>query len=784
MSLRPIIRLSLGLGILLAVILISLLGTIYLAPSQSLEFLAQQFTRSQGIILRKVDIHSPWIRRNAAGFWEVFIARVDLSINEHRALLEGIEAQFTTAELLRGKFSTITLSDLELAIHLSNSDSSLSPTGSGNDELSLVSAQHALADAYEQMRGIPVGQFEIRAGRLRTDSPLQAVWLSESLPELKFSGALDMQSQRLAAFDINASTEIMGKYYETRLEGSLGEQSLQVRLSVDEQLFLTLAQEQLQTLLPDVGITISPSDQNSGIELEMRIEGSAIELRSTALTSSTQLSVLPNAEISLNLDSALLSCNTPTLCKGSSRLVVHVYPQDSGSFSIEGSDHSFAQIDVELPLSFAGSREEFDLDSPLANIEIREWSSGTTRGNVSLFFENLHSHRGLSNSLSANFESHELNASLAGIIPEEFRLEGSINANDEEFGLVGELSSAKRLLGGASISHSFGRDTGSIDLRIEPPSFNEESPLSSYLDFTALLRESDNFDSFDLIDGEARLRADIGWSRQSSGDWALGGPIIIQLDSLSGFVDDTLFVGARSNLFAELSPTMALRSTHPTTLTLDRIDSGLIFENASLAYEFTLTPQIAEGLSFELADVHAEFLDGSLTIPSIRSASLENQQPQLDLILSGLDLGSIIELANYPEVSVQGRVSGYLPIDLRLDAPDDESQFLVKRGLVSALKPGGVIRYLPLDEISSNQNIRLVNEALANYQFNTLDTTLDVAKDGEMTFGVVLAGHNPDMNGGQAINLNVNISDNLLDLLNSLRASRDITDELERRLRD
>jgi hypothetical protein len=152
----------------------------------------------------------------------------------------------------------------------------------------------------------------------------------------------------------------------------------------------------------------------------------------------------------------------------------------------------------------------------------------------------------------------------------------------------------------------------------------------------------------------------------------------------------------------------------------------------------------------------------------------------LDLVLSGVDLGAVVELASYPELIVEGSVSGYLP--LRLAADQDLSAVTVSEGLISALKPGGSIRYSPLNAVTANQSLSLVNEALANYQFSTLDTTLDIAKDGEIELGVVLAGANPDMNGGQAINLNVNISDNLVDLLASLRASRELTEELEQRL--
>ena len=107
----------------------------------------------------------------------------------------------------------------------------------------------------------------------------------------------------------------------------------------------------------------------------------------------------------------------------------------------------------------------------------------------------------------------------------------------------------------------------------------------------------------------------------------------------------------------------------------------------------------------------------------------------------------------------------------------------VSEGLISALKPGGSIRYTPLGGITSgNQSIQLVNEALANYQFTTLDTTLELDEVGELSLGVVLSGSNPELSAGQAINLNVSINDNLRSLLQSLQASRKLTEELEQRL--
>jgi hypothetical protein len=77
--------------------------------------------------------------------------------------------------------------------------------------------------------------------------------------------------------------------------------------------------------------------------------------------------------------------------------------------------------------------------------------------------------------------------------------------------------------------------------------------------------------------------------------------------------------------------------------------------------------------------------------------------------------------------------------------------------------------------------MKLVNEALEHYNFETLDSTLNLQKSGEMKIAVALRGESPTMNGGQEINLNLNISDNLNSLLQSLLASRQIEEGFELR---
>jgi hypothetical protein len=136
-----------------------------------------------------------------------------------------------------------------------------------------------------------------------------------------------------------------------------------------------------------------------------------------------------------------------------------------------------------------------------------------------------------------------------------------------------------------------------------------------------------------------------------------------------------------------------------------------------------------------------------------------------------------VELADYPGLVVEGRISGYLPLQLRGDI------ILIEAGLVAALQPGGAIQYTPANPIpSSNPSIQLVNDALSNYQFTTMNTDVFYDEIGDLRLAVQLRGTNPDMNNGQGINLNVNITDNIPTLMRSLQASRIITDALEQSL--
>ena len=226
-----------------------------------------------------------------------------------------------------------------------------------------------------------------------------------------------------------------------------------------------------------------------------------------------------------------------------------------------------------------------------------------------------------------------------------------------------------------------------------------------------------------------------------------------------------------SELFAEVTTPLGLLSVGSQRATIASVDVGLPVQNIEWQYRFDTA-----GDRFNIDDASAELLGGNIAIPEFEYRA-DRDQNELAVVIDNLDLASIVELADYPGLVVEGRISGYLPLQLRGDI------ILIEAGLVAALQPGGAIQYTPANPIpSSNPSIQLVNDALSNYQFTTMNTDVFYDGIGDLRLVVQLRGTNPDMNNGQGINLNVNITDNIPTLMRSLQASRIITDALEQSL--
>jgi hypothetical protein len=147
------------------------------------------------------------------------------------------------------------------------------------------------------------------------------------------------------------------------------------------------------------------------------------------------------------------------------------------------------------------------------------------------------------------------------------------------------------------------------------------------------------------------------------------------------------------------------------------------------------------------------------------------------VVLRGLDLGAAVSLLGRPEVTVTGVIDGELP------ARVEEGSVSIQAGRVYGTAPG-VIRYRAGDGSAAitAQPLDTVYRVLANLHYDVLDAVVTYRPDGELALLTRIEGYNPDVARAQPIHLNLNVEQNVLSLLRSLRAADNVNSWLERRM--
>jgi len=447
------------------------------------------------------------------------------------------------------------------------------------------------------------------------------------------------------------------------------------------------------------------------------------------------------------------------------------FSASAGSISIPAqglllSQAQFTAVNpIELEAGAAGiSISGQQLTATLPFIQLPRGISKTTL-KVSEF--NLLAHDGID--LLMNFVAIETGSELIPVNLNSAVFDGQLEFADDLAKLTGDFHLNGQHALTIDVLHTPTSGKGSADILL--PGIYFDTLWSRLSDFIQPLPIN-----VDLLAGGVSGQGQISWHQDASGQWQFNGPVTLSINEITGSYEEIGFAGVSTELSLELLDDMNLRTPETRPLQIAAIDAGVPIENVRLDYSFNT---LAGTLS--LQNLYAEIFQGIVTSEGMvydRAAESTTMLVELQRI----DLENVLSLAAYDAVSASGKVSGQLPITLRGD------KVSISAGNLFALAPGGAIRYQPEgpgDALvsSGNAGLDLVYQALSNYRYQMLQSSVDYLEDGELMLSVKLEGINPDMGAtGQQINLNLNISDNIPALLQSLQASRSITDALEQRL--
>ncbi|MCB0338842.1 MAG: YdbH domain-containing protein, partial [Bdellovibrionales bacterium] len=182
----------------------------------------------------------------------------------------------------------------------------------------------------------------------------------------------------------------------------------------------------------------------------------------------------------------------------------------------------------------------------------------------------------------------------------------------------------------------------------------------------------------------------------------------------------------------------------------------------------------------QLKSASGDILGGKLSIGRVPLYPLITDEP-IVISLSGASLQEILELER------QENLSGVGTIDMKIPLMMGSQGLSVTNGSLAARTPGGIIRFKATenakDMAKSNPGLGIALEALENFHYTTLESGLNYQPSGILLMQTHLSGHNPDMNNGRKINVNLNVEENVLSLLRSLQLQNRIEESVEKKFR-
>lgn len=146
--------------------------------------------------------------------------------------------------------------------------------------------------------------------------------------------------------------------------------------------------------------------------------------------------------------------------------------------------------------------------------------------------------------------------------------------------------------------------------------------------------------------------------------------------------------------------------------------------------------------------------------------------------LEALELGQLLQA--YPAEGLEGSglLDGWLPVQL------DANGVYVAAGQLQARAPGGVLQ-LRSPAIraygQSNPALGLATGLLEDFHYTQLAARLSYDPQQQLHLILRLQGHNPQLEGGRAVNFSIDLQENLAALLTSLQLSGRVGEIIQRR---
>jgi hypothetical protein len=337
---------------------------------------------------------------------------------------------------------------------------------------------------------------------------------------------------------------------------------------------------------------------------------------------------------------------------------------------------------------------------------------------------------------------------------------GKVSFKDD--GLVSELATVGLLDEGVILAeHSLRSDSGRMSLAGASWSLGAQNLSGLVAPWT---------DDWDVTAGTFSTDLQLHWQHGDSG-WQLGGQSSFRLSELAGVYSDTAFAGLSTTLDSDIDTAKGIRVS-PAHIQIDLLEVGLPIEN--ITFDYTLHP---DALSVDVASLQMHAFGGVITADPFTFA-LESERNTLLLHAESIELTELLTLKEFESIDLTGSIGAELPVII------EGTEVSIVDGKLTGEAPGGVIRYQPgiVPDTTGTSVIGIVTDALSNFEYDTLTSTVDYSKDGDLVLQMQIAGRNPDLEENRPVILNLGVENNIPKMLKSLQAARAVEEILEKRI--
>ncbi len=398
--------------------------------------------------------------------------------------------------------------------------------------------------------------------------------------------------------------------------------------------------------------------------------------------------------------------------------------------------------------------------------------------------------------LQASLNSLQLNSSDNESTSNPIQIKANYSVTTprlEQAQLLLQFWAAKGTLSGGFNNLQFsGRISNAAELNVQHNSRWKNQKLSTNWSLDSLfflagnpLKKSFTFwpQQLTLASGQLALKGQFNLNAKSLKDplSALSGTVNAYIKQISGLYQQTAF--SQISTLTTLNLSNKQLNVSLPTLNITRVTHGLI------AGPIQMTAQYRGSI--------ANPLQGLLKIDTLQSGLFNGQawlDPQtidlsnafkIQLHLKDAEIEELLKQHPTSDLTGQGLVDGTLPLEI--DLMNEPPRFEIQQGQVSSQPSGGLLRYQPAAKSGigkSNQSMQLVLDVLDDFHYTLLQSSVSVGADKKLILGLTLHGRNPNLEKGRAVNLNINLEEDLPSLITSMQITNQVSETIKRRVQE